>query len=618
MKRADACFPAALSTIFALVTFIALEATCVVLAQSPVPSRNTPVTAQASELVAAGRTEEAKQLLQSALAARPADLDARLALGDLYLKEGQDEMARQQFREAFRLHPNLFASASALAGFYVNHGDLSAAEAVLAGAVRLNPHSAAARMQFAFVLAREHKYSEARTNIQLVSPPSDPAARVRYFRLVAAIAAGAGDSHAAARAAEQALHAMPEDRNLQLIAAIAEEGAEEWRASLRNALSAFESSPTAASGLVVLHAQLSMHTDFNSTLRTLNSLQLPDDQKLALRIRSAELLATSEQHAEAAGVLQEAVTLAAQDEALRYKLAVEQYRAGQFDAALSTLDPMRKQKDTAEAENLVGDIEEARGDAVAAVHSYQKAVDLNPHEEQYWLSLGGELLKYQTYEPALLIFQQAAKAFPDSPRVYLGLGMAAFLREQFDDSVTAFLHAAKLDPQSELAFSYLGATQDRREDGPSQVAIDAICSRADSRVAGPVAVCWCGALLFRKGYLARDRSAAPEAIRRLHIAAKVSPGDPVATCSLGRALAWTEQWADARGPLEECVKMQPNSSVDHFALSRDYRKLGLMEAAQAEGEMTRKTTAETDQRDEMAKKFVYEMPGKSGQPPSPK
>jgi hypothetical protein len=76
---------------------------------------------------------------------------------------------------------------------------------------------------------------------------------------------------------------------------------------------------------------------------------------------------------------------------------------------------------------------------------------------------------------------------------------------------------------------------------------------------------------------------------------------------------YREQWAAARSQLEHCVRMKPNSALDHYKLSRVYRELGLMQASRAEADLTRKATAETDQRDDLSKKFVYEMPGKPGQ-----
>ena len=135
----------------------------------------------------------------------------------------------------------------------------------------------------------------------------------------------------------------------------------------------------------------------------------------------------------------------------------------------------------------------------------------------------------------------------------MGLGTANYFLEKYDDSVAAFLRADKLDGGSGRAISYLGATQVDSAAGPVPAAVDAICSRADSHATESAAVTWCGAVLFRKAFLAGDQAAAPAAIRRLRVAVKLAPDEPVANCTLGYALEWTEQMTEARRWLEICV-----------------------------------------------------------------
>jgi predicted Zn-dependent protease len=118
-------------------------------------------------------------------------------------------------------------------------------------------------------------------------------------------------------------------------------------------------------------------------------------------------------------------------------------------------------------------------------------------------------------------------------------------------------------------------------------------------------------LLFRQAYLAGDRSAAPEIVQRLRRAAKLEPADPVTNCSLGQALEWTEQLAEARHWLEVCVKLRPNSAEDHYRLSRVYQRLGLKQAAAEQAKLTEKTNSERDQHQAMTDRFTNEMLGQA-------
>ena len=109
----------------------------------------------------------------------------------------------------------------------------------------------------------------------------------------------------------------------------------------------------------------------------------------------------AEKHQDAVAELQEALNIAGgSDATLLYNLAVEQYASGQFDNAFSTLESLRAQNDSAEIEDLEGDVAEQRGDFSTAVHNYQNAIALAPGEERYRLSLGAELLQYRAYPPA--------------------------------------------------------------------------------------------------------------------------------------------------------------------------------------------------------------------------
>ena len=587
-----------------------LAAITAVVFPSSAEDLQIPVAVRANQLARAGHPDEAVRLLLDVLDAHPADLETRLALAEIYAKNMQSDRAEAEFRKALRQHPASPAAEIALGRFYAGVGSWDAAEQVLDDAVHLHPQQSDLREQLALVLAREHKYKQAADNIRLVPPPANPTARIQYFRLAASIHSGLGDSHGAADFIEKALQVTPHDEQLQLLAAVTEAEAGEWKACLKNIAPLYNTHPGAESGLLLLRAQLATHGDFETTIRSLRALNLPEDQKFEVRIRSAETLAAAEKHLEAAEDFAEALRIKdGGDDALLYSLAVEQYDAGQFDKAFATLDSLRAQNTSAEIEDLAGDIEEQRGDFSAAVDSHEKAVVLAPQEERYRLSLGAELLENQAYASAVSVFQQASELFPNSARSFVGLGMAYYFLEKYDESVSAFLRADKLDGESGRAIGYLGATQLESPTGPTPAAVQAVCAHADSNRAKSLT--WCGVLLFRKAYLEGNQAAALDLIPQLRAAAKLAPNNSVAICSLGRAFEWTEQLTDARHWLEICVRMRPNSAEDHYRLSRVYRGLGLTKEAAEQADLTDKSNAANDQRQDIAKKFAQETFGQS-------
>jgi len=573
---------------------------------------------RALQLEQAGESQEAETLLKSALMAHPADLDLRLALGGLYVRIGQLEQAEQEFRQAVREHPSRSSAELALGSVYNAEGKFAKAEEILRASLQRNPHLLSVCLELALAQARQHKYADAETSIRAVPAPAKPDAQVRYYRLVASIRSGLGDAAGAARSMEQAVHSAPDDQQLRLGAAMAEAEAGDWTACIANISPVYAKQPNPTAGLLLLRAQLATHSDVGLTTRSLRALSLPEDQQLALRLRSAELLSDAGKHHEAAEDLRAAVKLDGGRVDLLYNLAVEQFRGGQLNESLDTIARLRAQGDSAEVEDLAGDIEEEKGDYLAAVHAYQNSISLAPREERYRLSLGAELIRHLNYDAALLVFQQAAQMFPDSARVYIGLGITYHFLQKEDESVAAFLHADKLSGNSSRVIGYFGVSQLGNADGPSEIAIKAACARADAIPNDPTSLSWCGTLLFRRASLAGNQSALPEILRRLQSATRLQPEDPIATCSLGSALAWGEQWQTARYWLEACVRLQPGLAEGHYRLSRVYKELGLEKEAHQQAELTQKAFAERDVREGLLKKFTYEMIDQSRSVPASK
>ena len=249
------------------------------------------------------------RLLQTTLAAHPTDLDVRLALADIYARNHQEDQAEQEFQQALRLHPESSSAALALAAFYIAHGRLAAAEQLLEETLRQHPTLTEAHRQLALVLAQQHKYREARANITLVPAPADPDARVRYFRLIASIDSGLGDSHAAAHAIEKPCTWLPGTKNCNLSRQLPKTEAGEWTACIRNIEPLYKKHPNPRNGLVLLRAELASHTDFAPTLESFRTLKLPADQEFELRVHAAELLASADRHREAVDQLQQALKL---------------------------------------------------------------------------------------------------------------------------------------------------------------------------------------------------------------------------------------------------------------------------------------------------------------------
>jgi tetratricopeptide (TPR) repeat protein len=359
-------------------------------------------------------------------------------------------------------------------------------------------------------LARDHRYAEAEITLKGVSAPADPVQKIAFYRLRAAIASGLGHFAAAAESMDNAARLAPENQDLRI-----------------------------AAGIARLQEQVENNISPAQTLKRLRSETLPPQQAVDTRLHLAEILSRADLFSEAAVDFAAASSLAPDRGDLLYDLALANFRAGRLDEALAGAERGKSVADSGAIESLIGDIQEKRGDPLAAVHAYQAAVNLEPSEERYHLALGLELLRHQTFDAALVVLKQASTLFPQSLRVKILLGLAYYFVDRSADAIQALQEAVKIDPQDETAARYLGEITLQDTSTPDPAAIAQVCSFADAHPQDRTADAFCGGILLKVAHDSGDISRRPEILRRLQHAARIAPREPMARCQLGKALQWS-------------------------------------------------------------------------------
>jgi tetratricopeptide (TPR) repeat protein len=268
----------------------------------------------------------------------------------------------------------------------------------------------------------------------------------------------------------------------------------------------------------------------------------------------------------AAAEMRLALDLAPVDPALSLAAALAYLQAGLLDEALRHA---RNAGKTAQAEALIGDIQEKRGEFVQAAHAYEDAMALAPDREQYRIALALELVEHQSFTPAIAVLQQAAPLFPRSGKIRTLLGIAQYGEGDLANAVTSLIEAVAADPKLEPAYVYLARIVLESSSAPPEGVLTPLCG-------------WnatvCSALELRVARAKNDTTMQGEAIAGLHHAPSA---DPIARCELGRAYEWTGQLAEARTEMEECVRLAP-SPQNHYRLGIIYRELGLAQLADQE------------------------------------
>lgn len=575
---------------------------------------------QARTAMRQGDASRAISLLGPWVAGHPRDVTARLMLGDAFRTARQSRQAEAEFKAVLKFSPGNFAALMELGSLYAETGRFDQAEPLFARAAHERPASPVARMEWAMVLARLHEYSKAAAALRGVSAPTAPGQRIAWERLKASIENGLGKTAAAAADMERALKIAPNSPELQLATGVVQARAGHSSRAIDLLGPIFRNSPNLQAGLPLLEAMLAAHRDYSKTLNAIRALAQSSKDELPVRLSLARILARHGLYGEAAKDFERAAVLEPGQTDLLYNVALARYRAGNLEGALQSAQQAKSVQNSASVESLLGEIEEAKGDSLAAVHSMQAAVALAPDNEEYRLSLGLEFLKHETFKPALAVFKEGAQLFPKSLRMRVALGLTYYFLEEYPHSIQTLEEAARLGKDASLPLEYLGRIQLDQIVKPDAGAVKQLCGYVDAHPGNGTLEAYCGALLVR---MARDQGHLPpaDALSRLRNAAKLGPKDSTARCELGKALDWAHQWPDARRELEACVRLDPNSVDAHYLLAGIYRRLGLKDLASKEiklhDQAVRNMVQSNARRDRTLEKFLFNMHSSPSREPPP-
>lgn len=525
------------------------------------------------------------------------------------LENGDSERAIRILLEYLQTHPGDYAALANLGEIYNQLEQPQKAEPLLERAVKASRGLPEIRTEWAVSLVRLHEYNKAQRALSGVLPPTDRKEQIRFHRLKASIALGLKDAKTASFEMEQALALDPIDAGLMIATAAAQLQANHWQRAAELAKPVFDKTHDPVVGLMVLEAQLDGHEDCQSTLDALRSSAANGSDEMALHERLAALLVSHRKYADSIDDFQRVVALDPNRSDLYFNLALAQFKAGRLDEALATAGKAKNLEDSAELEDLLGDIQEGRGDSFAAVKNYQAAVGLAPHEEKYRLSLGLELLRHKSFDAARVVLKQTDAEHPNSWRVQFALGMLEYFEEKEDEASPILLQAADLSPEPAVVFKYLGDIEMGRAAGPHSLALRKLCSYADLHPKEARMQYYCGALLFQRDFTDRNKTHLPDILRRLNFAANQLPNDAAAHCQLGKFHQWLDQWQEALREFEACARLDPDSAQAHYRLAQAYKHEGLAQRAEEEVKLfeaaSKRVADENAQRDETMKSFLY-------------
>jgi len=283
--------------------------------------------------------------------------------------------------------------------------------------------------------------------------------------------------------------------------------------------------------------------------------------------------------------LEKAATINAADYDNTYDLALARLETKDLDGAGKLLREMLSRQDRSELHNLLGDVEEAKGNIDEAARQYETAARMDPSEKNLF-DLGTDLLRHKAYRPALTLFRYAAGKYPQAARLQVGLGVALYSTGNYTEAVKSLCIAVDLNPADTKALDFLGKMYDVAPELSEEVT-RRLAHFAELYPNNPSANYYY-ALGLRKRNLSSGLNGSEAKVEALlHKAVALRPGFADAHFQLGLLYSDEKQTASAVRELEETVRLRPDWKAAHYRLAQLYAEEGKAELSRREFQVFR-------------------------------
>ena len=294
---------------------------------------------------------------------------------------------------------------------------------------------------------------------------------------------------------------------------------------------------------------------------------------------------------------------------VRYNLGLAYFRAGDLSNAAETLESLNRKKETAEVDDLLGEIYEKQRDYIKAVQAFQKSAEIDPASEEYRFDFVTELLAHRTDSAAILVAERALDDFPKSMRLHLALGVARFAVGSFDSAMEDFRQTAEIFPDAALPLSFLALASDATgKEIPQTVALVKTYSARHSDEFWPYY--YLGHVALQSARTSQSPDEVTSAAGLLERSIELRPDYPDSHLELGNAYAAEHQWSKAIQQYEKAINLKPDLTEAHYKLSRAYLAIGDRVRAQRQTEIHQRLQRQDDLGDLRRRQvsvFLYKL-----------
>jgi tetratricopeptide (TPR) repeat protein len=284
---------------------------------------------------------------------------------------------------------------------------------------------------------------------------------------------------------------------------------------------------------------------------------------------------------------------------------------GHADHAQAEIHAALEAHPTAALYRLAGEVDEIKGEPLAAVHEFEQAAKLDPSEidEFEW---GSELLLHRAIWQAEAVFRHGVSLYPTSVRMQTALGTALFAGARYEQAAERLCEASDLAPSDETLYAFMGKVELAAPN-----AFACVEPRMERYVrlkpeSAEAHYLYAMALLKPQGS-APDAKTTSLAERLLKQAAALNPKCADAYLELGILAAQRKDLPLAIRNYIQAIHADPAMPDAYYRLANTYERTGETERAKAafirHDELARAQASAADQQRRAIKQFVFDAPG---------
>jgi len=300
-------------------------------------------------------------------------------------------------------------------------------------------------------------------------------------------------------------------------------------------------------------------------------------------------------------------------------LATAAKETGDLARARTLVAELRSVRETAGIDRLAAEIAEKSGDPTAAAEEFQRAVRLDPSEQNYF-ELGSELLLHRAIWQAKRVFEDGAKAYPQSARMQTALGTALFAGARYDDAARQFCKASDLNPSDPEPYLLMGKIE-IASPSPLPCVEEKLARFARQERANALAQYFYAMAIWKQSGNGLAGAALDQVSSLLNKAIVLDPKCGDALLQLGNLDALGGNYPGAIGLYGKAIQADPQLNEAHYRLGVAYDRVGDKARAKQEFQLhetlEKQQAAEVDRQRREIKQFVVETPSSAPATPNP-